>query len=67
MEVSTVPKEKNATHRDQFCRNTERVMSKLLGEKEAEWAAVVRSGPLNLLDLPVDILKEIIRQVSTLP
>lgn len=39
-------------------------MSKLLGGKEAEWAAVTRSAPLNLLDLPVDVLKVIIREVS---
>ncbi len=39
-------------------------MSKLLGDKEAEWAAVTKSAPLNLLDLPVDVLKVIIREVS---
>lgn len=39
-------------------------LSKLLKGKEKEWAAVARKGPLRLLDLPVDILKEIIHQVS---
>jgi hypothetical protein len=39
-------------------------MSKFLGEKEDEWAAVSRNGPLSLLDLPVDVLKQIIREVS---
>lgn len=49
---------------DPICGNTKRVMSKLLGEREAEWAAVTKSAPLNLLDLPVDVLKVIIREVS---
>ena len=39
-------------------------LSKLLKGKEKEWAAVARKGPLRLLDLPVDILREIIHQVS---
>lgn len=38
-------------------------LSKLLKGKEKEWAAVARKGPLRLLDLPVDILKEIIHQL----
>jgi hypothetical protein len=55
-----------ATHgaTDQRCGNTKQVMSKYLGQKEDERAAVSRDGPLNLLDLPVDVLKEIIREVS---
>lgn len=40
------------------------VISRLLQGKEKEWAAVAdRKGPLQLLDLPVDILKEIVREV----
>jgi hypothetical protein len=39
-------------------------LSKLLKGKEKEWAAVARKGPLRLLDLPVDILREIIHQVG---
>lgn len=40
------------------------LMSKLLQGKEKEWAAVIeKKGPLTLLDLPVDILKEIVREV----
>lgn len=40
-------------------------ISKLLKEKAKEWTAVaVKDGPLHLLDLPVDILKEIIHHVS---
>lgn len=38
--------------------------SKLLKGKEEEWAAVTRKkGPLKLLDLPMDILKEIVKEV----
>jgi hypothetical protein len=51
-------------HTDPIQRDTKLVMSTLLGEKEAEWTAVARSAPLNLLDLPVDVLKVIIREVS---
>lgn len=39
-------------------------MSKLLNGKDKEWAAVAgRKGPLQLLDLPMDVLKEIIKEV----
>ena len=37
---------------------------KLLKGKGEEWAAVARKkGPLKLLDLPMDILKEIVKEV----
>lgn len=40
------------------------LLSKLLHGKEKEWAAVAeKQGPLQLLDLPVDILKEIVKEV----
>ncbi len=40
-------------------------LSKLLKGKEEEWTAVAqRKGPLQLLDLPMDILKEIVKEVS---
>ncbi|KAI9745198.1 MAG: hypothetical protein M1818_001476 [Claussenomyces sp. TS43310] len=40
-------------------------ISKLLQGKEAEWTAVVqKDGPLQLLDLPMDILKEIVKEVT---
>ena len=44
-------------------------LSSLLKEKEKEWTAVVenREGPLRLLDLPVDVLKEIVKEVRALP
>lgn len=48
----------------QPCRDTKQIMSALLGNKEEEWAAITKNGPLNLLDLPVDVLKEIIREVT---
>jgi len=42
----------------------ENLMSKLLGEKEQEWHALTsKEGPLRLLDLPVDVLNLIIKEV----
>lgn len=41
-----------------------RAVSRLLKGKEKEWSCITeRKGPLRLLDLPVDILREIINQV----
>jgi hypothetical protein len=41
-------------------------ISSLLKDKEQEWAAVVeKKGPLQLLDLPMDVLKEIVKEVRT--
>src|SRR5277367_1665182 len=40
-------------------------LSKLLKGKEEEWTAVAqKKGPLQLLDLPMDVLKEIVKEVS---
>ncbi|RFU28763.1 hypothetical protein B7463_g7575, partial [Scytalidium lignicola] len=40
-------------------------ISNLLKDKEREWTAVVaRKGPLRLLDLPMDVLKEIVKEVT---
>jgi hypothetical protein len=40
-------------------------ISCLLKDKEREWTAVVkRQGPLRLLDLPMDVLKEIVKEVG---
>jgi len=40
-------------------------ISNLLKDKEQEWTAVVeRDGPLRLLDLPMDVLKEIVKEVN---
>lgn len=45
--------------------NPKESISRLLKDKEKEWSDVAgKKGPLNLLDLPVDILKEIVHQVS---
>ena len=42
-------------------------LSQLLRGKDKEWAATVeKQRPLRLLDLPVDVLKEIIKEVTTL-
>jgi hypothetical protein len=39
-------------------------ISNLLKDKEQEWTAVVeKKGPLQLLDLPMDVLKEIVKEV----
>jgi len=40
-------------------------ISSLLKDKEREWAAVAaKKGPLRLLDLPLDVLKEIVKEVN---
>ena len=42
-------------------------ISSLLKDKEQEWTAVVeKKGPLQLLDLPMDVLKEIVKEVRPL-
>lgn len=42
-----------------------RTMSRLLKGKGKEWNGIAeKSGPLQLLDLPIDVLKEIINQVA---
>lgn len=41
-------------------------ISNLLKDKEREWAAVAaKKGPLKLLDLPLDVLKEIVKEVGS--
>jgi hypothetical protein len=41
-------------------------ISNLLKDKEQEWTAVVKKqGPLQLLDLPLDVLKEIVKEVRS--
>jgi hypothetical protein len=42
-------------------------ISNLLKDKAREWTAVVekRNGPLRLLDLPMDVLKEIVKEVGS--
>lgn len=44
-------------------------LARLLKGKEKEWAAVVanKKGPLKLLDLPMDVLKEIVKEVRSSP
>jgi hypothetical protein len=40
-------------------------ISNLLKDKEQEWTAVMeKKGPLQLLDLPMDVLKEIVKEVD---
>lgn len=39
-------------------------ISNLLKDKEKEWTTVAeKKGPLRLLDLPMDVLKEIVKEV----
>lgn len=40
-----------------------RKITRLLQGKEQEWTTLVTKSPLHLLDLPMDILKEIIKEV----
>lgn len=41
-------------------------ISSLLKDREQEWTAVVeKKGPLQLLDLPLDVLKEIVKEVCS--
>lgn len=43
-------------------------LTKLLNGKEKEWTAIAeKKGPIQLLDLPVDILKAIIDHVRAHP
>lgn len=55
----------SAETKDEFSRHQE-LLKKLLKGKEKEWASIgaTRKGPLRLLDLPVDVLKEIIKEVD---
>lgn len=55
----------SADTKDEFSRHQE-LLKKLLKGKEKEWASIgaTRKGPLRLLDLPVDVLKEIIKEVD---
>jgi hypothetical protein len=43
----------------------DQVLARLLHGKEKEWSAIAeKSGPLQLLDLPIDILKEIVNHIT---
>jgi len=45
--------------------NARSKISSLLKDKEQEWTAVAaKRGPLRLLDLPLDVLKEIVKEAS---
>ncbi|KAK7540520.1 uncharacterized protein J3D65DRAFT_237967 [Phyllosticta citribraziliensis] len=49
---------------DSQAHHSRDAISKLLNGKEKEWTAIAeKKGPLRLLDLPVDILKEIINHL----
>jgi hypothetical protein len=43
----------------------DQVLARLLHGKEKEWSAIAeKGGPLQLLDLPIDILKEIVNHIT---
>src|SRR2546421_10177748 len=43
----------------------DQVLARLLHGKEKEWSTIAeKSGPLQLLDLPIDILKEIVNHIT---
>ena len=53
----TQPVEESSKH--------DQVLARLLHGKEKEWSAIAeKSGPLELLDLPIDILKEIVNHIT---
>lgn len=55
----------NGADKSKDDEDAKNVIKALLKEKLDEWTAVVqRTGPLRLLDLPVDVLKEIIKEVT---
>lgn len=65
MKAPGVPQQSQATVGEQERTVAKDKVSKLLKGKERERESVVqRAKPLQLLDLPVDILKEIIKEVS---
>jgi len=44
----------------------EHIITRLLGEKQHEWHALIsKEGPLRLLDLPVDVLNLVIKEVRS--
>ena len=59
-EVTEGPQQSGPTDKDGPAEK----LSQLLGDKDKEWTATVeKQRPLRLLDLPVDVLKEIIKEV----
>lgn len=48
-----------------YSQKPEHIMTKLLGDKSREWHDLTnRRGPLRLLDLPVDVLNLVIKEVT---
>ena len=62
---SKLPQEALRETKMETTKSPGRKISELLKEKEKEWTAVARKlGPLQLLDLPLDLLTEILREVG---
>ena len=60
-----LPQEAPRETKTETTKSPGRRISELLKGKEKEWTAVTRKvGPLRLLDLPLDLLREILREVS---
>ncbi|RDW74036.1 hypothetical protein BP5796_07478 [Coleophoma crateriformis] len=52
-------------HSEKVAMDAKTKISSLLKDKEKEWTAVAeKKGPLRLLDLPMDVLKEIVKEVT---
>lgn len=64
---SSVPVDANTPSPSMTARDqTRSTVSKYLGGKEQEWKAVSeRKGPLTLLELPVDILRLVVKEVCS--
>lgn len=64
LEVPIPTMEDSSTSEASVRGDVQEKISKLLKGKEEEWTAVAnKKGPLQLLDLPMDLLKEIIKEV----
>ncbi len=64
MKNAKLPQEAPRESKMEASKSPGRKISELLKEKEREWTDVVRKiGPLQLLDLPLELLTEILREV----
>jgi hypothetical protein len=72
MRSTSCPDEQTEAHLAESSETTTKVamdprtkISSLLEAREQEWTALVeKQGPLGLLDMPMDVLKEIVKEVG---
>ena len=63
-----IPQDATREVKMEVTKSPKHKISELLKGKEEEWTAVAkRGGPLRILDLPLDLLREILREVSMQP